>query len=94
MGVEIEKYHKSEIAVCGALTFTPFGICGLRLTLKLIILLAFKHLPFYPKWRNTTSLKRYLLKTFSMDFSELIEADIELMLGKVLKFRVDIFRRF
>ena len=40
---------------------------------------------FDTKWRNMTSLKHHFLKNFSMDFSEILEVDIRLMLDKVLK---------
>ena len=75
--------------------FTPFGVFRLRLTSKLNILAALKHLLFFnQKWRNMTSLKRHFLKKFSTDFSEILVEDVKLRWGRYLKFGVDICRRF
>ena len=39
---------------------------------------------FYPKWRNMTSLK-VIFQKFLDGFYEILEADVKLMLGTVLK---------
>ena len=55
-----------------AFILTSFGILRLRFASKLYILEAFEQLQFfYPKWRNTTSIKRFFLKYFSTDFLKL-----------------------
>ena len=58
------KYHKSlRTLFCSAFTFTSLGVFRFRLTSKLYILAAVKHLPFFhPKWRNMMSLKRHFLR--------------------------------
>ena len=91
-GVKIETNIKiPRWAFCRAFNFTLFGVFRLRLPAKLNILAAFKQLLFFdPTLRNMTSLKRHFLQKLSTDFSEILLADIKLMLKKVLK----VWRRY
>ena len=85
LGSKSKNIKSPRNPFCRALHFTPFWVFRLRLTSKLNIPAAFKHLPFFdPKWWNMTSLKRHFLKHFSTDFCEILIADVKLMLGEVL----------
>ena len=90
-GTKLKNINNSVESFGSSFNFTPFDVFWLRLTSKLNILAALKHLPFFTKkWRYVTSLKRHFLKYFSTDFSGILIADVKLMLRKV----INISRRY
>ena len=84
-----------RLPFCRAFNFTPLGVFWLRLTAKLNILAALKHLLFFdPTWRNMTSQKRHFLKKNRQIFLKFWWPTSNWCWGRYWKFRVDICRRF
>ena len=85
-GSKSKNIKKSKYLFCRTFNFIPFDVFWLRLTSKLKILAALKHLPlFEPKLRNITSLKRHSLTNLCTDLSKNLLADDKSMPGKALK---------
>ena len=86
MGVKIEKYQASEIAILHSLQFYIYWrFFFLRCTSCPYILKAFKHLPFYLKLQNKTSPKCHFLKKILTNFSEHLVGNVKSMPDAVLK---------
>ena len=79
--LKIQDSHFVDLTILRLLNFLIASYCKTEHSAAFKLLLFF----FYLKWRNMTSLKRHFLKFFSTDFSEILAADVKLMLWKVLK---------